>query len=50
MLQKRRQSLLIMQHELSALLFPGYRRRVLELLLLRLDEALHGREIARRSI
>ena len=45
MLQKRRQSLLIMQHTLSAMLFPGYRRRVLELLLLHPDEALHGREI-----
>lgn len=49
MLQKRRQSLLIMQHPLSALLFPGYRRRVLALLLLHPDEPLHGREIARRT-
>jgi len=38
-----------MQQSLSALLFPGYRRRVLSLLLLRPDEALHGREIARRT-
>jgi predicted nucleotidyltransferase len=38
-----------MQHTLSALLFPGYRRAVLGLLLLRPDEALHGREIARRT-
>ena len=34
---------------LSAPLFPGYRRRVLGLLLRRPDEALHGREIARRT-
>ena len=38
-----------MQQSLSALLFPGYRRRVLGLLLLHPDEALHGREIARRT-
>jgi predicted nucleotidyltransferase len=38
-----------MQQALSELLFPGYRRRVLGLLLLRPDEALHGREIARRT-
>lgn len=38
-----------MQHTLSDLLFPGYRRRVLGLLLLHPDEALHGREIARRT-
>ena len=38
-----------MQHNLSAVLFPGYRRRVLSLLLLHPDEALHGREIARRT-
>lgn len=30
-------------------LFPEYRRRVLGLLLLKPDEALHGREIARRT-
>jgi predicted nucleotidyltransferase len=49
MLPKRRQSLPIMQHPISAILFPGYRRRVLGLLLLHPDEALHGREIARRT-
>ena len=37
-----------MQQSLAAVLFPGYRRRVLGLLLLAPDEALHGREIARR--
>lgn len=36
-------------HPLSAVLFPGYRRRVLGLLLLQPDECLHGREIARRT-
>ena len=49
MLQKRRQSLLIMQQTISSVLFPGYRRRVLGLLLLHPDEPLHGREIARRT-
>jgi len=38
-----------MQQMLSSVLFPGYRRRVLGLLLLHPDEALHGREIARRT-
>lgn len=38
-----------MQQALSELLFPGYRRRVLGLLLLHPEEALHGREIARRT-
>jgi predicted nucleotidyltransferase len=38
-----------MQQALSELLFPGYRRRVLGLLLLHPDEVLHGREIARRT-
>ena len=38
-----------MHQSLSAILFPGYRRRVLGLLLLHPDEALHGREIARRT-
>lgn len=38
-----------MQRSLSALLFPGYRRRILGLLLLHPEEALHGREIARRT-
>ena len=34
---------------LASLFFPEYRRRVLSLLLLKPDEALHGREIARRT-
>ncbi len=38
-----------MHQSLSAVLFPGYRRRVLGLLLLHPDESLHGREIARRT-
>lgn len=38
-----------MQQSLSTLLFPGYRRRVLALLLLHPEEPLHGREIARRT-
>lgn len=38
-----------MRQSLPSLLFPEYRRRVLGLLLLRPDEALHGREIARRT-
>ena len=38
-----------MQQSLAELLLPGYRRRVLALLLLHPDEALHGREIARRT-
>ena len=38
-----------MQQTISSTLFPGYRRRVLGLLLLHPDEALHGREIARRT-
>ena len=38
-----------MHQSLPALLFPEYRRRVLELLLLRPDETLHGSEIARRT-
>lgn len=38
-----------MHQSLSTILFPGYRRRVLGLLLLHPDEALHGREIARRT-
>ena len=45
----KRQSTLIMQRSLPSLLFPEYRRRVLGLLLLKPDEALHGREIARRT-
>jgi predicted nucleotidyltransferase len=38
-----------MTSALAALLLPEYRRRVLALLLLRPEEALHGREIARRT-
>ncbi len=38
-----------MHQSLASVLFPEYRRRVLGLLLLRPDEALHGREIARRT-
>lgn len=38
-----------MQQSLASILFPEYRRRVLGLLLLRPEEALHGREIARRT-
>ena len=41
--------MLIMHQSLSAVLFPGYRRRVLAMLLLHPEEALHGREIARRT-
>jgi len=48
-MQKTRQSSLNMHRSLPSLLFPEYRRRVLGLLLLRPDEALHGREIARRT-
>jgi len=39
----------IMHQSLSAVLFPGYRRRVLGMLLLHPEESLHGREIARRT-
>jgi hypothetical protein len=38
-----------MHQTLASLLFPEYRRRVLGLLLLRPEEALHGREVARRT-
>jgi DNA-binding transcriptional ArsR family regulator len=38
-----------MHHSLASVLLPAYRRRVLGLLLLRPEEALHGREIARRT-
>jgi predicted nucleotidyltransferase len=38
-----------MHQSLPSLLFPEYRRRILGLLLLRPDDALHGREIARRT-
>jgi predicted nucleotidyltransferase len=49
MMQKRRQSMQIMHQNLAAVLFPGYRRRVLGMLLLHPEDALHGREIARRT-
>ncbi len=39
-----------MHQTLASLLFPEYRRRVLGLLLLRPEEALHGRELARRTV
>ena len=38
-----------MHQSLASVLFPEYRRQVLGLLLLRPEEALHGREIARRA-
>jgi DNA-binding transcriptional ArsR family regulator len=38
-----------MHQSLASVLLPEYRRRVLGLLLLRPEEALHGREIARRT-
>jgi predicted nucleotidyltransferase len=38
-----------MQQSPGSVLFPGYRRRVLGLLLLHPEESLHGREIARRT-
>lgn len=38
-----------MQQSLASLILPDYRRRILGLLLLHPDEALHGREIARRT-
>lgn len=38
-----------MNHSLAATLLPEYRRRILGLLLLRPEEQLHGREIARRT-
>jgi predicted nucleotidyltransferase len=38
-----------MHHSASTVLFPAYRRQVLGLLLLRPEEVLHGREIARRT-
>ena len=38
-----------MHQSLASVLLPEYRRRVLGLLLMRPDEALHGREIARRT-
>jgi len=38
-----------MHQPVACLLFPEYRRRVLGLLLPRAKEALHGREVARRT-
>ena len=38
-----------MHQSIASVLLPEYRRRVLGLLLLRPEEALHGREIARRT-
>jgi predicted nucleotidyltransferase len=48
-MQIGRQSMPKMHQSLISLLLPEYRRRVLGLLLLRPGEALHGREIARRT-
>jgi DNA-binding transcriptional ArsR family regulator len=48
-MRKRRQLTPSMHQPLASLLFPEYRRRVLGLLLLRPEEALHGREVARRT-
>jgi predicted nucleotidyltransferase len=49
-MQKERQLTPSMQQmTLATILFPEYRRRVLGLLLLRPEEALHGREISRRT-
>lgn len=48
-MQKRRQLTPNMQQSPALLLFPEYRRRVLALLLLRPELALHGREVARRT-
>ena len=47
MMQNKRQMSPNMHQSLSRLLFPEYRQRVLTLLLLRPEEALHGREVAR---
>jgi predicted nucleotidyltransferase len=49
MMQNRRRLMQILHQNLSAVLFPGYRRRVLGMLLLHSEDALHGREIARRT-
>jgi predicted nucleotidyltransferase/predicted transcriptional regulator len=48
-MQKKRQLTPYMHQTLASLLFPEYRRRVLGLLLLRPEESLHGREVARRT-
>jgi DNA-binding transcriptional ArsR family regulator len=49
LMQNKRQLAPKMHQSLASVLLPEYRRRVLGLLLLRPDEALHGREIARRT-
>jgi DNA-binding transcriptional ArsR family regulator len=48
-MQIKRQLMSKMHQSLASVLLPEYRRRVLGLLLLRPEEALHGREIARRT-
>lgn len=48
-MQKRRQLTLKMHQSLASVLFSEYRRRVLGLLLLHPENALHGREISRRT-
>ena len=48
-MQIRRQLTPKMQPSAISVLLPEYRRRVLGLLLLHPDDALHGREIARRA-
>jgi len=48
-MQNKRQLTSNMHQSIISVLLPEYRRRVLGLLLLRPDEALHGREIARRT-
>ena len=48
-MQKRRQLTLKMHQSLASVLFSEYRRRVLGLLLLHPEDALHGREISRRT-
>lgn len=49
LMQNKRQSSPKMHQSIASVLLPEYRRRVLGLLLLRPDLALHGREIARRT-
>jgi predicted nucleotidyltransferase len=41
--------MLIMHRSVASVLFPGYRRRVLGMLLLHPEDSLHGRELARRT-
>ncbi|MEY2838430.1 MAG: hypothetical protein RJB60_729 [Pseudomonadota bacterium] len=48
-MQNKRQLTSQMHQSIISVLLPEYRRRVLGLMLLRPDEALHGREIARRT-